>query len=122
LSSDAAWEQPLIENPAMVFAGRSYTLLYSGGWWESAGYAIGYATCATPLGPCTKATTNQALLASSGNQAGPGGATVITSPAGDQWLAYHAWNLGAVGYNNGGTRSLRFAAITWSDTQPVIAR
>jgi hypothetical protein len=122
LRSDAAWEQPLIENPALVASGHSYTLLYSGGWWESAGYATGYATCATPLGPCTKRTVDRPLLAGGGDQAGTGGATVITGPAGDQWLAYHAWTPGAVGYNNGGSRSLRFAAVTRSDTQPVIAR
>jgi beta-xylosidase len=120
--SDAAWEHPLIENPALVAADRSYLLLYSGGWWESAGYAIGYATCRTPLGPCTKGSTEQPLLASNGDQAGPGGATIVRGPAGDQWLAYHAWNLGAVGYNSGGTRSLRFAALTWSGTQPVVKR
>jgi beta-xylosidase len=122
LSSDAAWEQPLIENPALVSAGRSYTLLYSGGWWESAGYATGYATCHTPLGPCTKATVDRPLLASASDQAGPGGATVVTAPAGDHWLAYHAWNHQAIGYNNGGTRSLRFAALTWSDTKPIVKR
>jgi beta-xylosidase len=122
LRSDAAWEQPLIENPALVSTGRSYTLLYSGGWWESAGYAIGYATCATPLGPCTKATTNRPLLASGGDQAGPGGASVVIGPAGDHWLAYHAWNPGAVGYSNGGARCLRFAGLTWSVTQLVVKR
>jgi hypothetical protein len=31
LRSDAAWEQPLIENPALVAADGSYLLLYSGG-------------------------------------------------------------------------------------------
>jgi beta-xylosidase len=122
LRSDAAWEQPLVENPALVAADRSYLLLYSGGWWESAGYAIGYATCATPLGPCTKATVDQPLVASGGDQAGPGGATVVTGPASDQWLAYHAWAAGTIGYNSGGTRSLRFAALTWSATRPVLTR
>jgi beta-xylosidase len=122
LRSDAAWEQPLIENPALVAAGRSYTLLYSGGWWESGGYATGYATCRTPLGPCTKATVDRPILGSGGDEAGPGGASIVRGPAGDQWLAYHAWTPGAVGYNSGGTRSLRFAAITWSDTQPVVKR
>jgi beta-xylosidase len=122
LSSNAAWEQPLIENPALIAAGHSYVLLYSGGWWGSAGYAIGYATCDTPLGPCTKGTTDQPLLASGGDQAGTGGASVVTGPAGDQWLAYHAWNPDAVGYNNGGVRSVRFAALTWSDTRPVLKR
>jgi beta-xylosidase len=122
LSSDGAWEQPLIENPALVASGRSYTLLYSGGRWESSGYATGYATCTTPLGPCTKATVDRPLLASGGDQAGPGGATVVTGPAGDHWLAYHAWTASAVGYDSGGTRSLRFAALAWSATQPVLKR
>jgi hypothetical protein len=84
-------------------------LLYSGGWWESAGYA----TCDTPLGPCTKHTVDQPMLATNGDQAGPGGASVVTGPAGHQWLAYHAWIPGAVGYDNGGTRSLRFASLVW---------
>jgi beta-xylosidase len=122
VSSGAAWEQPLIENPALVATGRSYVLLYSGGWWEFAGYAIGYATCDTPLGPCTKATVDRPLLASGGDQAGPGGACLITGPAGDQWLAYHAWTTGAIGYSNGGTRSLRFASLTRPSDQPVITR
>jgi beta-xylosidase len=117
LRSDAAWEQPLIENPALVAADRFYLLLYSGGLWESAGYATGYATCATPLGPCTKATVDRPLLASGGDQAGPGGATVITGPTGDNWLAYHAWSPGVIGYNNGGNRSLHFAPLTWRNGQ-----
>ena len=121
LNSDAAWERPLIENPALVPTGRSYTLLYSGGWWESAGYATGYATCHTPLGPCTKATTDRPLLATGGDQAGPGGASVITGPASDQWLAYHAWNPSAVGYSDGGARSLHFASLSWEADQLVVA-
>jgi hypothetical protein len=63
---------------------------------------------------------DQPLLATSDDRAGPGGATVITGPAGDYWLAYHAWTVGAIGYNNGGTRSLRFAALTWRYNQPII--
>jgi beta-xylosidase len=122
LHSGATWEEPLIENPALIAIGRYYLLLYSGGWWESPGYAIGYATCATPLGPCIKATADRPLLASGGDQAGPGGASVVTGPAGDHWLAYHAWNPDAVGYSNGGARSLRFAGLTWSVTRPVVKR
>jgi beta-xylosidase len=122
LTSHTAWEQPLIENPALVATGASYLLLYSGGWWESAGYAIGYATCASPLGPCAKATIDRPLLASTGNQAGPGGACVITGPAGDHWLAYHAWNPAAIGYDNDGTRSLHFASLTWPNNQPIVGR
>jgi beta-xylosidase len=122
LTSGAAWEQRLIENPALIATGRSYGLLYSGGWWESADYAIGYATCAGPLGPCSRATIEGPLLASAGNQAGPGGACVVSGPGGDQWLAYHAWTPGAIGYDTGGTRSLRFASLVWSGPQPVVGR
>jgi hypothetical protein len=47
---------------------------------------------------------------------------VITSPAGDQWLAYHAWTTGTIGYSHGGTRSLRFATLTWPNDQPIVGR
>jgi beta-xylosidase len=122
LTSDTAWEQSLIENPALVATGRSHLLLYSGGWWESAGYAIGYATCNGPLGPCTKTTDDRPLLASAGDQAGPGGASVVAGPAGDHWLAYHAWRARAIGYTSGGTRSLHFASLTWPNRHPAITR
>jgi beta-xylosidase len=122
VSSGAAWEPPLIENPALVATDRSYVLFYSGGWWDSAGCAVGYATCDTPLGPCTKTTEEAPLLASAADQAGPAGACVVTGPAGDQWLAYHAWTPDAIGYDSGGTRSLHFASLTWPKGQPAVAR
>jgi beta-xylosidase len=113
LRNDAAWETPLIENPALVRLERQYVLLYSGGWWESDGYATGYATCDSPLGPCTKIMTERPLHASDHEVAGPGGACIVTGPAGDMWLAHHAWTPGMVGYGAGGARSLRFATLQW---------
>ena len=71
ITSGAAWERPLIENPAMVVAAQSFVLLYSGGWWESDGYAVGYATCDTPLGPCTKATVSRAAARHRRRRSGP---------------------------------------------------
>lgn len=121
LRNDATWERPLIENPALVRAGTGYSLLYSGGWWESGGYATGYATCDTPLGPCTKVTVDGPVHASNDGEAGPGGAMVISGPAGDHWLVYHAWSSGHVGYGSGGARSLRFAPVAWEGTTLVIA-
>jgi beta-xylosidase len=121
LRSHASWEQPLIENPALLAVDGSYLLLYSGGWWKSAGYATGYAVCHTPLGPCDKQTTQQPILAGTGDQAGTGGASVITGPSGDHWLAYHAWRPSAIGYHNGGARSLHFASLSWEAGQLVVA-
>jgi beta-xylosidase len=122
LQNDASWETPLIENPALVRLDGRYTLLYSGGWWESDSYATGYATCDTPLGPCVKATTEQTLHASDRSVAGPGGATVITGPAGDVWLAHHGWAPGVIGYAAGGVRSLRFTSLRWDGAQLTVHR
>jgi Glycosyl hydrolases family 43 len=117
LRVDAGWEDPLIENPALVHAGGRYLLLYSGGWWESDGYATGYATCDGPLGPCAKVTNDAPLHGSGADVAGPGGASVIVGPAGDMWLVHHGWAPGAVGYDEGGARSVRFASLTWDGAQ-----
>jgi beta-xylosidase len=117
LSNDAAWEAPLVENPALLRVEGRYVLLYSGGWWESNGYATGYATCASPAGPCGKVTTERPLHRSDGEVAGPGGACVITGPAADMWLAHHGWTPGAVGYAAGGARSLHFRSLQWDGTR-----
>jgi beta-xylosidase len=122
LRSDSGWEQPLIENPALLAANGAYILLYSGGWWESAGYATGYAASDTPLGPCVKKTTTRPVLASTGDQAGTGGGSVVTGPAGDHRLAYHAWTADTIGYASGGTRSVHFVSLTWDGSQLVVLR
>jgi hypothetical protein len=75
---------------------------------------------ASPLGPCAKATTQQPLHASDGSVAGPGGATVITGPAGDVWLAHHGWAPGVIGYAAGGVRSLRFTSLRWDGAQLTV--
>jgi hypothetical protein len=113
LRSGSAWERPLIENPAMTVVDGQFVLLYSGGWWESDGYATGYATCASPLGPCTKVTVDGPVHRGRPEEAGPGGAAAFQGPAGDRWVVYHAWSAGRVGYGNGGVRSLRFAPVGW---------
>jgi beta-xylosidase len=120
LQNDAAWEDPLIENPALVRLDGRYLLLYSGGWWESDGYATGYASCETPLGPCTKVTTERPLHTSDSGVAGPGGATVLAGPGGDLWLVHHGWTPGAVGYADGGARSLRFASLEWDGARLAV--
>lgn len=50
-SSAVAWAPSNIEAPSMVFSGGKYYLFYSGNVYTSLTYGIGYAVCATPLGP-----------------------------------------------------------------------
>jgi beta-xylosidase len=121
LRSGAGREEPLIENPALLAVDGSYLLLYSGGWWESAGYATGCAVCHTPLGPCESTPPNSPSSLAQATRPAPAAPRFITGPSGDHWLAYHAWRPRAIGYHNGGTRSLHFAALSWEAGQFVVA-
>lgn len=120
LRRDLAWETPLVEGPSMLHLGGAYYLFYSAGWWESSSYAIGYAVCDGPLGPCTKKTLDGPLVASLGNTLGPGGQEFFTDPNGKTWMAYHGWSSPIVGYANGGARALRVDPIEVVDGVPSL--
>lgn len=98
LETTAAWEQDVTENPAMVRWNGQLYLFYSAGNWQSASYSIGYATCASVVGPCTKRTENGPLLASSGARLGPGGPAPFVDASGRLMLGYHYWLAPYVGY------------------------
>lgn len=120
LAHDRRWERPLIEAPSMVASGGRYWLFYSGGWWESDTYGIGYATASHPLGPWTKHTRRRAWVASSRSVAGPGGAEVFRGREGMLYLVCHAWEPGRVGYRRGGARSLRIGVLDLSGDEPAL--
>ena len=58
IHDDQSWEQRLVEAPTMVLSPAGYQLLFSAaffGWNEDqrlSPYAMGYASCSGPLGPC----------------------------------------------------------------------
>ncbi|MFL5459140.1 MAG: family 43 glycosylhydrolase, partial [Gemmatimonadales bacterium] len=110
LQTDQPWEGPLIEGPTMWWKAGVWHLLYSANRWNTGEYAIGYAACAAPLGPCRKL-QSVPLMASNGPVAGPGGAEAFVDVQGQHWLAYHAWTAGRVGYAAGGVRSLRMLPL-----------
>ena len=121
LVKDRNWEAPLIEGPSMVEVGNRYYLFYSGNWWESPDYGIGYAICTTPRGPCAKKTLDGPLVKSGGGALGPGGQELFTDPRGQLWMTYHAWSAPSVGYSNGGTRSLRIDRVDFTGGVPSLA-
>jgi beta-xylosidase len=91
------WEGNVIEAPSpIVYDGRIY-LFYSGNIYTTSRYAIGYATCAGPLGPCRRG-SNRPLLRTGGAIAGPGAQTPVVDKDGRLRLAYSAWRRGRVGY------------------------
>ena len=120
IQKDQAWEEPLIENPTMHFYEGKYYLLYSANWYEGPNYAVGYAVCDSPIGPCTKP-QEMPILVSAGRHVGPGGASFFTDGEGSLWLAYHAWIVPNVGYPVG-MRQLHLGRVTFEDGVPVIHR
>jgi beta-xylosidase len=114
---DQPWERPLIENPAMVKHNDKYYLFYSGNWWESHEYAIGYAVCETVMGPCEKP-LDKPWFEFKPPVMGPGGEAFFTDKNGNLWMAYHAWTGANVGYPSG-QRSLHIDLVTFEGDKPV---
>jgi len=110
LTHDRRWERPLIEAPAMVRLATRYYLFYSGGWWGSAGYGVGYAVARSPAGPFRKVTTTRPWFGSDDNVAGPGGQEFFLAANGELRMAFHGWQPDAVGYP-AGARSLRVVPV-----------
>ena len=97
MTTQDAWESPLIENPAMIRYRSTYYLFYSGGSYANDSYATGYARCSSPTGPCRRV-SDQPLLATGGRVSGPGGAMPLLDKTGRLRLAYAAWDYGNTGY------------------------
>jgi beta-xylosidase len=119
LTMDRPWEQPIIEGPSMWLHDGIYFLFYSANAYESAAYAVGYATCLSPIGPCKKVTVDGPLVKSAGTALGPGGQEVFADERGRTWLAYHAWTAPSTTYSSGGARSLRIDPLTFVNGAPV---
>ncbi len=118
LRNDAAWEDHLIEAPQLVrHDGRLY-MFYSANAYDKDVYAVGYAECDTPLGPCRKAAENP-ILKSSPAAAGPGHSFLVATPSGQTWLLYHAWPPDAIGSVVPG-RQLWLDRVDWVDGKPVV--
>jgi hypothetical protein len=110
LSDDQPWQAGDIEGPSMIEQGGTYYLFYGANEYFSAQYAIGYATCASPLGPCSDSRDNPVLVSSAG-MSGPGGPSLFDGPEGLE-MAFSAWP-GAVGYGSGGYRAMYTATVTF---------
>lgn len=96
LGVSQSWEGRTVEGPSMAATSSGFVLLYSANRWDTGDYAVGAATCATPLGPCTKVAGP--ILATSGAMVGPGGAEAFVDGAGTVRVVFHAWQDTDVGY------------------------
>ena len=118
LTQDREWEKPTMEAPAMVSDGTGLYLFYSAGTWQNSTYAVGWARCSSPSGPCIKA-GDRPLVAASADLSGPGGQEIVQTSDGRRWLAYHAWVPLEGGYP-GSRRLLHIASLHFDATGPVV--
>jgi beta-xylosidase len=123
ISRDQEWERPLVENPSLVLQDGAYYLIYSGNWWEGGNYALGFAVCEGPSGPCTKPLDEPFFAIPTnriGGEIGPGGGSFFRDHDGNLWIAYHAWRAPSAGYVAGGQRRLSIAPVTFADDIPTV--
>jgi beta-xylosidase len=118
LTDDQPWHGHVIEAPQLVRRDGRYYLFYSANAYDSDAYAVGYARCETPLGPCHDAPENP-ILRTNAAAHGPGHSYVIDGPDGRTWILYHAWPPGAVGSEDPG-RLLWVDRLDWVDGRPVV--
>jgi len=131
LKDNEGWEERVIEAPTMVRAPTGYALFYSGGffgWNENEGglspYAMGYATCSSPLGPCTPSKANPVLHSfkdkDAGCLSGPGHQSIFNA-AGHTFISFHAWAAtSACRKAPEDARYLYVAPLFWKNGQPTL--
>ncbi|MFM7348252.1 MAG: glycoside hydrolase family 43 protein [Erythrobacter sp.] len=129
LTNDAPWEAHVIESPTMVRQGDAYVLFYAANHfgWEPhqrlSPYAMGYATCEGPMGPCVKAAENPLLHSymdkAAGCLSGPGHQAVFTD-RGRDYILFHAHIARGGCQNAQRGRQMYIAPLGWRDGKPVI--
>lgn len=129
LRNDTAWEAHVIEAPTMVRRSDRYYLFYSANHfgWEPhqrlSPYAMGYAVCAGPKGPCTDAPENPILHSYNDRQAGclsgPGHQSVF-SVGERQFISFHAWSATRGCRRAEKGRHLYVAPLLWDGDRPQL--
>lgn len=89
VTNDKPWEGNVVEGPQMRRIDGGWMMFFAANDYGSADYALGYATCDGPLGPCRDAPENPILKRSEG-LSGPGHQSVFDW-RGRTWITHHAW-------------------------------
>lgn len=130
VKDNQGWEARVVEAPTMVRSPAGYELFFSGGffgWNEIEGglspYAMGYATCRSPLGPCAPAKENPILHSFNDRQAGclsgPGHQSIFTVGT-RTFISFHAWAATSACRKAGDERHLYIAPLFWKDGKPQL--
>ena len=130
IKDDQGWEDRVVEAPTMVKSPAGYELFFSGGFfgWNDneaplSPYAMGYASCSGPLGPCKPAKENPILHSFNDREAGclsgPGHQSIFTVGA-RTFISFHAWEANSACRKQDDRRYLYVAPLFWKDGKPQI--
>jgi beta-xylosidase len=119
------WEGGVIEAPTMLLRDGTYYLFYSANGYDSEFYSIGYATSKKLSGPYVDAPENPIVSSAwdptvTSRARGPGHQSIVEDDDGELWMAFHAWDQDAVGYANGGMRTMWIDRLTFDGTKAVV--
>jgi beta-xylosidase len=131
LTDEDAWEQKVIEAPTMLRVPEGYAMLFSGGYfgWNPeqrlSPYAMNWARCAGPLGPCKDAgprpiLNSYSLPGKQGCLSGPGHQSVFRAKGGT-FISFHGWATTRACRKALDKRFLYVAPFGWENGAPVIA-
>lgn len=115
LTADLPWEGRIVEAPDMVFAAGHYWLFFSGNWFNQPAYAIGVASCAGPVGPCSE-TSLGPWLSSNADGAGPGEESIFEEGS-RWWILYAPF---AVNFDTDTPRPAVLARLRFGPSGPVV--
>jgi Glycosyl hydrolases family 43 len=113
-----SWQAKLVEAPQMITSrdGRVWLFYSAGTGFDHSNYAMGAASCAGPLGPCSDVSSGP-LIRSNDQGAGPGEETAFSAPDGTTWLLYNPWST-RVNYR--WVRPAEAIRINWSAAGPYV--
>jgi beta-xylosidase len=118
--NDRAWEGRVVEAPTMWKQDNKYYLFFSANNYAGLEYAVGYATCQGPTGPCQDAPENPILKTALKKPPviGPGHQTIVVDD-GKTWIVYHAWEVSSTGTKTD-RRFMWVDRLDWKDGKPVV--
>lgn len=125
------WKQKVVEAPTMLLTPDGYAMLYSGGYfgWNPdqrlSPYAVNFALCSGPLGPCRDGSPKPILASVNdpkgvGCLSGPGHQSVFRAEGGT-FISFHGWASSANCRKAADKRVLYIAPFGWENGRPVIA-
>jgi beta-xylosidase len=115
----ATYDWHTLEGPFVRKHGGRYYCFYSGGRWENETYGVDYAVAKRVMGPYSDAGNEngpRVLHTLSGELIGPGHNSIVRGPAGDDFIAYHAWDSGMT------ARRTFIDRLAWTDQGPRCER